>query len=180
MNSMYFIAVVAPANINETILKWKYLMKEKFGCQVALRSPAHITLIPPFWMEDVLEERLKDTLNIFCRSQKSFEIDLKNFDAFKPRVIFVNVLQNKSLQSLRDQLQEFVIGQGQFPVVKEERPFHAHISIAARDLRKKAFREAWELFKHKEYEAAWVARGISLLKHNQKNWDVISTSQFDE
>ncbi len=63
-------------------------------------------------------------------------------------------------------------------MIKEDRPFHPHLTIATRDLRKKAFYEAWEHFKKKEYAAEWITEGISLLRHNKKNWDVLFTSQF--
>ena len=176
---MYFIGIVAPAHVNEAVLKWKLLMKERFSCVVALRSPAHITLVPPFWMEDTVEDKLTHALAVFCRSQASFQIDVQGFGAFKPRVIYVNVQANNSLKSLRVQLEKFLLKREDFPVKKEERPFQPHISIATRDLHKKTFREAWEIFEHKKYETTWITTGISLLKHNQKNWDVIYTSQFE-
>ncbi len=55
---MYFIALVAPEDINQQLLKWKIWMLEKYQCEAALRSPAHITLIPPFWMKPELEKDL--------------------------------------------------------------------------------------------------------------------------
>ena len=176
---MYFIAIVAPADINEAVLKWKFLMRERFSCVVALRSPAHITLVPPFWMDNVKEDQLKQALDVFSRSQSPFEINIKDFGAFKPRVIYVNVQANASLQSLHGRLEEFLLEQQNFPLKKEERPFHPHISIATRDLHKKAFHEAWEIFGQKKYEDAWITTGVSLLRHKQKNWDVIYTSQFE-
>jgi hypothetical protein len=54
------------------------------------------------------------------------------------------------------------------------------MSLATRDLYKKAFYEAWEIFSVKKYEASWEVNGISLLRHNKKNWDVIFTSQFED
>ena len=59
MANMYFIALVLPTEINDEILKWKLFMKDHFNCLVALRSPAHITLVPPFWMNDDLENKLE-------------------------------------------------------------------------------------------------------------------------
>jgi len=52
--------------------------------------------------------------------------------------------------------------------------------LATRDLYKKAFQEAWEIFSKKKYEALWMVSGISLLRHNKKNWDVIFTSQYED
>jgi 2'-5' RNA ligase len=178
MAHMYFIALVAPQKINEEILKWKQLMKERFGCLVALRSPGHITVIPPFWMDEKLDEELKGAISSFSLQQAPFQITLKNFSAFKPRVVYMDVLETKSLQMLHDSLFKYLIGLNVFPIQKEERPFHPHVTIATRDLHKKSFNEAWDIFKHKEYEASWLVNSISLLRHNQKNWDVFFTSQF--
>jgi 2'-5' RNA ligase len=178
MASMYFIALVAPNEINEQVLKWKQLTKDRFGCIVALRSPAHITLVPPFWMDQPLETQLQTAISNFSLQQNSLDVTLKDFGAFKPRVIYVDVLENNSLQMLHDRLLQLLISLDTFPIEKEDRTFHPHVTIATRDLHKKSFREAWEVFKEKKYDATWLVNSISLLRHNQKNWDVIFTSQF--
>jgi 2'-5' RNA ligase len=175
---MNFIALAAPEEINNDILKWKEFMRDRFGCTVALRSPAHVTLIPPFWMEDVLENSLQNAINKFSAQQTLFEISLLNFDVFKPRVIYINILPNERLQLLQEQLQAYLMQSKLFPIKKDERLFHPHVTIATRDLHKKAFSEAWEIFKQKKYKASWFADNISLLKHNQKKWDVVFTSPF--
>src|SRR6266496_4386150 len=98
MSKMYFIALVAPEEINRQVLEWKNFMKEHYGCVVALRSPAHITVIPPFWMNESSEQDLQNVLSKFSDQKKSFLILLKNFAAFKPRVIYVSVEVNEDLQ----------------------------------------------------------------------------------
>lgn len=175
---MYFIALVLPTQINEEILKWKMFMKDRYDCVVALRSPAHVTLVPPFWMSENLEHALKDAIRQFSRHQVSLEINLKNFAAFKPRVIYVDVIPTPHLQTLYDQLHEYLIASDLFPVKKEDHSFHPHVTVATRDLHKRAFNEAWEIFKKENYKASCRINGISLLKHNQKKWDVLFTSQF--
>ena len=178
--NMYFIALVAPQAINETILKWKNVFKERFGCTVALKSPAHITLIPPFWMKEELETDLVNSIDHFSAARNKFEVILKDFASFKPRVIYVDVPKNESLHDLYVSLNEFILGQHKFPVTQEERPFHPHVTLATRDLHKKDFYEAWQVFSLRKYEASWSVSGISLLRHNKKNWDVIFTSQFED
>ena len=178
--NMYFIAIVAPEDINQQILKWKNFFKEIYGCCVALRSPAHVTIIPPFWMNEELENDLINSIRDFSNTKIKFEIALKDFGAFKPKVIFVDVVKSKSLDELYQSFTEFLFTQNKFPIKKEERPFHPHVTLATRDLYKKAFQEAWEIFSKKKYETLWLVSGISLLRHNQKNWDVIFTSQFAE
>jgi 2'-5' RNA ligase len=180
MANMYFIALVAPKEINEAVLKWKQFMKERFDCSVALRSPAHVTLVPPFWMKEEIEIKLKDSIENFSQQQSWFELNLVNFSAFKPRVIYVDVQLSEALNKLHFELYDSLVAVNLFPIEKEERPFHPHVTIATRDLSKRSFREAWEIFKDKEYKATWIANSISLLRHNQKNWDVVFTSQFQK
>ena len=153
--NMYFIALVAPEEINEKLLKWKHFIKERFGCTVALKSPAHITLVAPFWMQPALEHELKNSIHAFSTDQKSFEVLLHNFSAFKPRVIFVEVEKNAAIDSLQNPFTDYLLLQNKFPVNKDDRPFHPHVTFATRDLYKKAFYEAWEIFSKKEYKEEW-------------------------
>jgi len=177
---MYFVALVAPEQIDRQVLKWKNFFKENYGCTVALKSPAHITVIPPFWMSEDLEYDLINSITEFSINKNKFEIVLKDFAAFTPRVIYADVMKNEILAELHKSLNEFIYSQNKFPVKKEERPFHPHVTLAARDLYKKAFHEAWGIFSIKKYEALWPVNGISLLRHNKKNWDVIFTSQLED
>jgi 2'-5' RNA ligase len=153
-------------------------MKENHRCEAALRSPAHITLIPPFWMRPEPETELIHSITEFSSSQNAFPVQLNNFSCFEPKVLFINVASTKELNVLKNDLQNYLLSTDKFPLQKDDRPFHPHVTIATRDLYKKAFYEAWEHFKEKKYAAAWMTEGISLLKHNKKNWDVVYTSQF--
>ena len=178
--NMYFIAIVAPEEINQQVLKWKFFFKEPYECSVALKSPAHITIIPPFWMNEELENDLINSIHEFSIAKNKFEITLKDFAAFKPKVIFVDVAKNEVLNGLYQSFADFIFSQNKFPIKKDDWPFHPHVTLATRDLYKKAFQEAWEIFSTKKYEALWIVSGISLLRHNKKNWDIIYTSQFVE
>lgn len=177
--NMYFVALVAPQEIDQQVLKWKNYFKEHFKCTVALKSPAHITLLPPFWMNEELEGDLINSITAFSAAKNKFEIILKDFAAFKPRVIFVDVIKNEMLDSLYGSLDDLINAE-KYPVKKDDRPFHPHVTLATRDLYKKAFAEAWEIFSTKKYEASWLVNGVSLLRHNKKNWDVIFTSQLED
>lgn len=177
---MYFIAVVAPPEIELQVQKWKNYFKEKYQCFVALKSPAHITLIPPFWMNPALEKELIQSLDEFCAGQNDFTIHLNNFSSFPPRVIFINIDKNESLEKFHDHLNRHIIEQNHFPVKKDNREFHPHVTLTNRDLYKKAYYEAWEIFSEKQYDASWIINSISLLRHNKKNWEVIFTSQFED
>ena len=54
---MYYVALVCPNEIDEVINRFKVWMKDRFGCKAAMKSPAHITLVAPFWLEDKKQNR---------------------------------------------------------------------------------------------------------------------------
>jgi 2'-5' RNA ligase len=171
----YFIAIVAPEEINQQVLEWKQYMLQHFNCKVALRSPAHITLIPPFIMADTMQHELEEVLLEFANEQSSFPIQLKNFAAFKPRVLYVHVQPNSLLNDLQASLEAFLLQHKHFPIKKEDRAFHPHVTIANRDLQKEDFPLAWQYFQQMSYEVSFPAYAISLLRHNGQIWEVANS-----
>ncbi len=168
---LYFIAIVTPEEINQQVLEWKHYMLQQFGCRVALKSPAHITLIPPFNMPTTLHHELEEGILEFTQEQSSFPIYLKDFAAFKPRVIYVHVQPNTHLSDLQARLEAFLLNTG-FPIKKEDRPYHPHVTIANRDLQKEDFPLAWQYFQQRSYEVAFTANAVCLLRHNGQAWEV--------
>jgi 2'-5' RNA ligase len=176
--TMYFVALVLPNELNNEILKWKHYMHERFQCKVGLKSPAHITLIPPFWLDEIKENNLLADINGIVEDYHPFTIETKSFSAFKPRTIFIDVEKNEPLVKLKQKVDLNFKNNELYAVKTDNRSFHPHITIATRDLFKKSFYEAWPVFEKERFERKWEATGISVLRHNKKNWDVIHTSQF--
>jgi 2'-5' RNA ligase len=176
--TLYFIAIVAPDEVNRQVLAWKNYMLHQFNCKVALRSPAHITLVPPFNMQPALEKPLALALGAFAREQTLFPVYLKNFAAFAPRVIYVHVEHSLPLLQLKKNADIFLLQDHRFPIKKEERSFHPHITIATRDLKKGDFAAAWPYFHDRLYEAVFEAGAISLLAHTGKQWEIVANCPF--
>ena len=175
---MYFIALVLPAELNEKILHWKNFMNDRYHCKVGLKSPPHITFIPPFWMEEDRETSLLADVDSIGRTLTPFTIKTKNFSAFKPRTIFIDVEKTKDLDNLKQSVDNFFGTNSGYKIKVDARPFHPHITIATRDLFKKSFYDCWPVFEKEEFLKEWEANSLSVLRHNKKNWDVIHTSQF--
>jgi 2'-5' RNA ligase len=175
---MYFIALVLPSALNEKLLHWKNFMLQRYDCKVGLKSPAHITLIPPFWMEENREAELFHDVAQLAKNSLPFIVRTKSFSAFKPRTIFIDVEKNIALNSLKENVDDFFKPNNSYKIKIDSRPFHPHITIATRDLFKKGFYEAWAIFEKESFEEGWIADGLSVLSHNKKNWDVVYTSQF--
>jgi 2'-5' RNA ligase len=176
---MYYIAVILPAHLNEKVLRLKQYMLDHYHCKVGLKSPAHITIAPPFWMEAEKENDLKNDINVLSGSMQNFLLSTNNFSAFKPRTIFIAIHQSDALNGVKQNWDTYFKNK-EYGMKQENRPFHPHITIATRDLFKKDFADAWPFFENKEFKEEWMVEGLSLLRHNKKNWDVIHTSQLNK
>jgi 2'-5' RNA ligase len=177
--NMYFIAVVLPQDLDEKVLHWKKYMQEKYRCKVGLKSPAHITIVPPFWLESNMEEALLIDVDSVSKNIHPFSLNTNDFSAFKPRTIFIAVQQNPELDKLKQKADQHFFDKEHYKIKIETRQFHPHITIATRDLLKKDFYECWPFFETKEFKEEWEATGLSVLRHNKRNWEVIYTAPFN-
>jgi len=166
----YFIAIVAPEPLQAELMGFKEFVKENYNSKGALRSPAHITLHMPFEWKEEKEAVLINTLEQFS-FKDSFDIDLKNFSCFEPRVIFVDVVKNEKLIQLQNELVGHVKKNLRlFNQSDDMRGFHPHVTIAFRDLKKEKFYQAFDHFKTQQFDASFTCNSFYLLKHNGKEW----------
>ena len=56
-------------------------------------------------------------------------------------------------------------------------PYHPHMTVAFRDLKKELFTLAWDEFESKQYAPSFEVNTITLLKHDGKEWKQLK--QFD-
>ena len=71
---LYSIALVPPKNIREEVLDFQRLAEKKFNSKVTLRSPVHITLVPPF---NANAEELKQIIKkVLVIKRKRYEDEL--------------------------------------------------------------------------------------------------------
>ena len=177
-HSMYYVAVVCPVEVDEKILQFKYWMKDQFGCIVALKSPAHITLIPPFWLEQTKEAELQQALQSLGINIAEAEINLQGFSHFNKRVLFVNVKENPVLGEIKQQTEKHFIQVFPDSIKTDDRSFHPHITIANRDLKPSDFLKAWEHFAKKDFKEIFRTGTISLLKLGTDKWNIIGEKNW--
>lgn len=165
--SKYLIAIIPPEPIAGDIYKLKEYFKDKYNSKASLNSPAHITMHMPFEFE-----KENDLIEKFSGFKVTpFEIVLEGFNTFPPKVIFIDVKENLSLQTCQSDLVAFAKTQlNLFNSNYQDQPFHPHITLAFRDLKKSVFATAWDEFKTKSYHAKFECNRLSLLKHDGKFW----------
>lgn len=170
----YFIAVIPPSPGYEEALALKEYFRDKYQSKAALNSPPHITLHMPFMWNEDKEEKLVTKLRAFARQCDPIKVCLDNFSSFPPRVIFINVTESDALDELQHKLHAFFKRELDiFNANYQDRPFHPHLTLAFRDLRKAQYHLAWQEFAEKEYKLEFVADKIALLKHNGDRWEVL-------
>lgn len=171
--ALYFIAVIPPAPVYDEALKLKHYFKENYQSKASLNSPPHITLHMPFEWKEEKEAELVKTFQQFAPGVRPFTLKLHGFGAFPPRVLFIDVAKNDTLEELHQKLHQYCKRNlNVFNANYKDRGFHPHLTLAFRDLKKPMFAKAWEEFEHKGYSSEFKVENIALLKHNGKIWEV--------
>ncbi len=172
-DKLYFVAIVPPSPIYEEAFEQKLYFKTKYNSKASLNSPPHITLHMPFKWKESEEDELASQLETFARGRSSIAIQLNGFSSFPPKVIFINVETSVELKNLQKDLERhFKKELNLFNAKYKDLPFHPHLTLAFRDLKKPNFQKAWEEFVGKNYQATFLADKIALLKHSGAVWEV--------
>lgn len=169
--SKYFIAIVLPEPVLSEVEAIKQDLFTKYSLKGALRSPAHITLHRPFQFKNQKELNLIKTLEQF--HFQSFNIGLKGFGCFAPRVVFIDVKPSPALAETHQALTRFAKRELQlFNEADDLRGFHPHVTIAFRDLKKNDFPQVYDYFSDKDFSAVFAVKQLALLKL-KTTWEVI-------
>lgn len=166
---LFFVALIPPVSIQDEVTAFKKQAAADFGAAHALRSPPHITLIPPFFFPEEKRKDLDRALRGFAAARAVFEVGLKNFSAFPPRVIFVAVQEDPALSACQRDLAQYLETTLALPVT-DSRPYHPHMTVAFKDLDRKRFPEAWRYFSRQTYERQFQADRLVLLQLVQGFW----------
>lgn len=175
---LYVIVLIPNLDLRKEIKVLKNEIKTNTGSKKALNSPAHITIQRPFRREVEFEEKLIHSLNVFASIQDLFTVTLAGFDCFEPRVIFVNVKKSKEIQKIHTELNSVLLDQLGFAHKEISLEIHPHITIANRDLSKRAFYKVWPTYKDRKFKAEFKVKSIFLLKHNGSSWDIFREFLF--
>jgi 2'-5' RNA ligase len=176
--AMYFVGIVAAEPVASAIMKIKHEFAENYNSKKPLNSPAHLTLIKPFYFKDGEIETVEKPLKGFLLAQKSFFIRLSGFGAFPPKTIFVDIEPNDKLQLLYDELCAFVVAHLKIlnPYVPEK--FTPHVTVGNRDLTKGNFKKAWEVFEKRKFDKTFKVDKLVLLRHNSNHWETFCELPF--
>jgi 2'-5' RNA ligase len=171
--SRYFIALIPPDPIRSELEHWKQFFKEEYQSKASLNSPPHITLHMPLVCPDKKLALLIHQLQGLASGYTPFAVNLKDFGAFPPRVIYVDVMPQALLFAFQKEVVRLVRQVLHLPPTDYRNTgFHPHLTLAFRDLKKEAFQRAWEKFSLMNFEAEFMIDRVYLLRHNGKIWEI--------
>ena len=123
------------------------------------------------WSTEQDLEELTAGLEEFAAKKEKVAIALRNFGAFSPKVIYVDVVQSPGLMTLHDELAALM--KTKYGIADHRyRSFCPHMTVAFRDLTKAAFHQAWPEFQQKQLAFDFVAQHLTLLRHDAQQWQI--------
>jgi len=169
-NHSYFIAITLPEPLHTEVEEIKKHISKTYHTKSVLKSPVHITIVPPFFWGN--EAELLETVTQFSFSP--FSIQLKNHQRFEQRVVFINVVENPLLMNLYKDFNTSFFQK--FSGLNKKRPyiFHPHITIGNRDWKPEYFNKCWNDFKDKKYENSFECKKLTLLKNVNNLWITVN------
>jgi 2'-5' RNA ligase len=175
--SLYFLAIIPPEDISIIVTALKTEAKTKFGSKHALKSPPHITIVPPFWLAEDQLLGLEAVITDSVKSQEIFSLNLNGFSCFTPRVIYIsNSLSNELANFQQNIFRKSALFHNKS--LKKNRLFTPHMTVAFKDLDPGKFAAAWDYFSAKSIDLRFQVEGLYLLKHQAKRWQITKSFEF--
>ncbi|MCO5229736.1 MAG: 2'-5' RNA ligase family protein [Chitinophagales bacterium] len=170
---LYFIALLPEPEIERELYQFKIDLFEKYGYKVSLKSPAHITLIPPFsWSIQQAEEIRKIFLQYSVQSS-SFDINIQGFDTFGDKVFYAKPICPQEIFDLQKDIFQYFK-----PYLSEklQNQFHfrPHITIANRDIVSNELPQIIAEFNAKSYYRQTKVSEITMFRHDGSKWVIES------
>ncbi|MBD2435485.1 2'-5' RNA ligase family protein [Nostoc sp. FACHB-110] len=177
--SLFFVALLPPPEIQDYANNIKQYFAENYASRHAQKSPPHITLQPPFKWANADTPRLEAFLQEFAHQKQSLLITLNGFNAFAPRVIYIDVVRSQELLQLQAHLMVKMEAElGIIDKVGKKRPFAPHMTVAFRDLTRRNFKAAWPEFAHRQVYFEFMADRLTLLIHDGRRWQIKTEFAF--
>ena len=173
------LAILPPDPVFSHARQEQERISKTWGPHHALRTPPHVTVIPPLALETSELRLLNAIVEVIAPAIKSFPVALNGYGAFKPRVIFIQPEVSEPLmelykicyQAVRSKLPHTL---DQYP----DKPFHPHITLAHKDVSRTQFEKMWEYYSMHEYHASFMVDHYSVLRHENEGWKVEKEFQF--
>lgn len=173
MDHLKLIAIVPPEPVFTDIRKEQEYIARTWGPSHALRTPPHITIIPPVALSSAQTGWLSGMAYAIASHGKAFTLKLYDYDFFRPRVVFVRPIVSPELQELHDLWRQALIARMPHILDKyPDRPYHPHMTLAHKDVHGRQFEAMRRYYSAKTYRTEFIADHFCILTYQGDGWIV--------
>lgn len=186
----HFIGVLLPDDITSTLEDCRRYMSHTYGCKSGYRTPIHVTLVPPFKLQEEygtqdLENAIFSAIEsgsitraLATDSGEKFLAHIEGFDAFGDRTIFAKVLADPRWTSLRDLTFDAVLKSCPGCTKKDARPFQPHATVANRDIPSGVSSDALKVLGEINLNEDFHVDNITIFERKGSAWEIASTIEL--
>lgn len=181
MDHLKLIAIVPPEPVFTEIRKEQEFIAKTWGPKHALRTPPHITIIPPIALTSGQTGWLSGMAYALAGHAVPFTFKLYDFDFFRPKVVYVRPVVSPELQELHDLWHQALLARmphilDQYP----DRPYHPHLTLAHKDVPGAQFEAMRKYYTAKTYRAEFLVDHFCILSHQGEGWVIERRYPFDQ
>ena len=169
----HFIGVLLPEDITLTLEDCRRYMNEVYGCKSGHGTPIHVTLVPPFRLQE--EYSTADLISAIEKEVLSqglgFTAHIDNFDAFGDRTLFANVVANDAWTKLRDKTVQAILNACPGSTKKDKKPFQPHATVANRDIPVGVMTKALQVMNELNLAEDFPVDNITIFERKGNRWE---------
>ena len=169
----HFIGVLLPEDITLTLEDCRRYMNEVYGCKSGHGTPIHVTLVPPFRLQEEYS-----TADLISAIEKEvlpkglgFTAHIDNFDAFGDRTLFANVVADDAWTKLRDKTVQAILNACPGCTKKDKKPFQPHATVANRDIPVGIMTKALQVMNELDLAEDFPVDNITIFERKGNRWE---------
>lgn len=170
------VAILPPEPISGMVRNEQEKIATAYGPKHVLRTPPHITLIPPVQVNPAEAYLLEEICESVIKRYHPFSIRLFGYGAFNRNVVFIRILPNEELTALQVRLANEIneiIPEAMSRYIKKR--FNPHLTIAHKDVKGEVFDTIWDEVSTKRLDIKFPVRAVTILEHTLTGWQSIRT-----
>ena len=169
----HFIGVLLPEDITLTLEDCRRYMNEVYGCKSGHGTPIHVTLVPPFRLQE--EYSTADLISVIEKEVLpkglGFTAHINNFDAFGDRTLFANVVAGDAWTRLRDKTVQALLNTCPGCTKKDKKPFQPHATVANRDIPAGVMTKAIHVMNELNLAEDFLVDNITIFERKGNRWE---------
>ncbi len=171
---LFFVALLPQGDAKFQINNAKHQNSSRFACRVALKTPPHITIVPPFRLEDEKVRTMITAVKNHFEPPVNLTVKFGGVSAFENRTIFLDVLPDSAINAYDSAAKELVAQHPDlFPTVKFHDAFHPHVTLANRDILPEDFDEMMDFLNGLTYPTQTNNLRLEVLHLDRGRWEVV-------